>query len=291
MSIRRPSNASSSVAGPLLPISRVAPSTSIMGSRRRAAAIASPSRVCAFSRTRSAASSASKTLRSTMLGVPSSSRSVCCVIACLRCVFVFATSRRQPPVVILLQAAPAVPERVGRLAADARDQNVEVRVPARADAQHGRAVRQTAMDQGEQHVVALLGQLERDLAGLAECVGELVRRLDRQNPALDAMLLAKAFRAFAGWIGQLVVAPGKLESRADLQLHVARRKPAAAQLALREIGPDAIDGSGQQAFELQGGRFDQVAVAVEGCGLIHPSSPWVLSWWERCWHPLRAAAA
>src|SRR3954452_5587430 len=288
MSICRPSKASMRVTGPRAPISRVAPSTSIMGSRRRAAAIASPSRACAFSRTRSAASSASKTLRSTMLGVPSSSRSVCCVIACLRCVVVFATSRRQPPVVILLQAAPAVPERVGRLAADARDQNVEVRVPARADAQHGRAVRQTAMDQDEQYVLALFGQLERDLAGLAERVGELVRRLDRENPAFDAMLLAEAFRAFAGRIGQLVVAPGEFEGRADLQLHLARREPAAAQLALGEIAPGAIDGSGQQAFELQGGRFDQRAVAVEGCGLIHPSSPLVRSWWERCWRRLRA---
>jgi hypothetical protein len=39
-----------------------------MGRRRRAAAIASPSRVCAFSRSRSLPSSASKVARSTAAG-------------------------------------------------------------------------------------------------------------------------------------------------------------------------------------------------------------------------------
>src|SRR6266567_3942680 len=51
------------VTAPRSPISRVVPSTSTMGSRRRAAAIASPSRVWAFSRTRNASSSAWKVLR------------------------------------------------------------------------------------------------------------------------------------------------------------------------------------------------------------------------------------
>jgi len=36
--------------GPFAPVTSTAPSTSTIGSRRRAAAIASPSRVCAFSR-------------------------------------------------------------------------------------------------------------------------------------------------------------------------------------------------------------------------------------------------
>src|SRR5579864_4359399 len=52
-------------------MSGVAPSTSTRGSRRRAAAMASPSFVCAFSRTRNASSSAWKVLRSTSLGAPS----------------------------------------------------------------------------------------------------------------------------------------------------------------------------------------------------------------------------
>ena len=47
------------------PVSGRPGSTSVMGSRRRAAAIASPSRVCAFSRTRSWSSSAWKAARPT----------------------------------------------------------------------------------------------------------------------------------------------------------------------------------------------------------------------------------
>ena len=68
MSCRRPSNASSRVSGPWGPISARLASTSTMGRRRRAAAIASPSRVCAFSRTRSLSSSAWKVARSTAAG-------------------------------------------------------------------------------------------------------------------------------------------------------------------------------------------------------------------------------
>src|SRR6202023_2389629 len=73
MSIRRPSNTSNTVTAPRSPMSDVAPSTSTIGSRRRAAAMASPSLVWAFSRTRNASSSAWKVLRSTILGAPSSS--------------------------------------------------------------------------------------------------------------------------------------------------------------------------------------------------------------------------
>src|ERR1022692_780612 len=70
MSCRRPSNASSRVSGPRGPVSARLASTSTMGRRRRAAAIASPSRVCAFSRTRSRSSSAWKVARPTAAGRP-----------------------------------------------------------------------------------------------------------------------------------------------------------------------------------------------------------------------------
>src|ERR1700728_4164306 len=73
MSNRRPSNTSHSFTGPRSPMSGVALSTSTMGSRRRAAATASPCFVRAFSRTRTASSSAWKVFRSTILGAPSSS--------------------------------------------------------------------------------------------------------------------------------------------------------------------------------------------------------------------------
>src|SRR5947207_15884521 len=47
----RPWNRSRNGTDPSAPVTSTAPSSSTIGSRRRAAAIASPSRVCAFSRT------------------------------------------------------------------------------------------------------------------------------------------------------------------------------------------------------------------------------------------------
>jgi hypothetical protein len=68
MSSRRPSNTSSSVTGPFSPVSLRVPSASTIGNRRRAAAIASPSRVCAFSRASSASLSACHVALSTTAG-------------------------------------------------------------------------------------------------------------------------------------------------------------------------------------------------------------------------------
>jgi hypothetical protein len=68
VSCRRPSNAWSRVSGLWGPISARLASTSTVGSRRRAAAIASPARVCAFSWIRSASSSAWKVARLTAAG-------------------------------------------------------------------------------------------------------------------------------------------------------------------------------------------------------------------------------
>jgi hypothetical protein len=53
-------------------MSGIAPSTSTMGSRRRAAAMASPSFMWPFSRTRNASSFAWKVARSTTSGAPNS---------------------------------------------------------------------------------------------------------------------------------------------------------------------------------------------------------------------------
>jgi hypothetical protein len=68
ISWRRPSNTSRSGTGPPGPVTGIDPSTSTMGSRRRAAAIASPSCVCAFSRTRSSSSWACQLARSVTAG-------------------------------------------------------------------------------------------------------------------------------------------------------------------------------------------------------------------------------
>src|SRR5215475_6767373 len=85
MSCRRPSNASSRVTGPSGPISSRLASTSTMGRRRRAAAIASPSRVWAFSLTRSAAISASKVARSATWGIGLSIMTLSCFVFRVRC--------------------------------------------------------------------------------------------------------------------------------------------------------------------------------------------------------------
>src|SRR3954451_25330002 len=68
ISIRRPSKTSSSGTGPSGPVT-VTGGMSVIGNRRRAAAIASPSRVCAFSRARISSRAARQVARSTTGGV------------------------------------------------------------------------------------------------------------------------------------------------------------------------------------------------------------------------------
>ena len=63
-------------------------------------------------------------------------------------------SGRKPLVVLLLQAAPAVPEWHWLVARCAGDKNVEVHMPASADPEQDRAIRQPATDHGEQHVLS-----------------------------------------------------------------------------------------------------------------------------------------
>ena len=98
--------------------------------------------------------------------------------------------------------------------------------------------------------------------------GELAGRIELDDPALHSVLLAEAGRPLAGRIGQLVVAPDEFERRADLHLHLARRQPVAAQVAVGEIGPDALDRAGQKALDLQRGRLDQRAVVVGGGAFV-----------------------
>src|SRR4051812_46040024 len=66
----RPWNRSRNGTGPSGPTTSTVPSNSTIGSRRRAAAIASPSRVWAFSRTRSSSRAACQVARSTTGGRP-----------------------------------------------------------------------------------------------------------------------------------------------------------------------------------------------------------------------------
>ena len=113
-----------------------------------------------------------------------------------------------------------------------------------------------------------------DLASSIPGEGELSRRIELEYPALQAVLLAEAGRLFARRVRQLAVAPDELERRADLHLHCARGEPLAAQVALGEVGPDALDRPGQQALDLHRGGLGQRAVGVEGSRVRSLSSPW-----------------
>src|ERR1700730_11424601 len=104
------------------------------------------------------------------------------------------------------------------------------------------------MDYGEQHLVALWLQLEGNVAAAAPGDGELAGRIELGDTALHPVLVGEAGRPLAGWVGQLAVAPDELDGRADPHLHLARRQPLTAQVALGEIGPDALDGPGQKAL-------------------------------------------
>src|SRR5436190_10306633 len=88
-----------------------------------------------------------------------------------------AASRRQPALVVLLQAEPAIPERLRRLACRAGDENIEMRVPAGSNLEHGFAVRQAAMDHGEQDPLAPRFQLERHVAAVVPGERDLAQRI------------------------------------------------------------------------------------------------------------------
>ena len=97
-----------------------------------------------------------------------------------------------------------------------------------------------------------------DLAGVVLRTGPGVNRwkpgdevvahclsIELDDPAFHPMLLAKSIRPLARRVGELAVAPDELERRAHLHLHMPRRQPFAAQVAVGEIGPDAFDRTGQ----------------------------------------------
>src|SRR6478735_6189488 len=125
-------------------------------------------------------------------------------------------SGRKPPVVFLLQAAPAFPEWRGLVARGAGDKNIEVHVPAGADLEHGRAVGQTAMGHGEQHALTPWLQFEGDVAAVIPGEGKLARRIEFGDPALHAVLFGEAGRTRAWRVAEFIVAPDQFEGRADL---------------------------------------------------------------------------
>src|ERR1700729_1541327 len=107
-------------------------------------------------------------------------------------------SARDAPVVFGSQATEPVPERFCLLAAKARGQHVEMRVPAGADADHHATGGQAAVDHGQQHLLAPRFERKSYVAVvLSPGEGEFARRIDLDDPALHPMLLAKALRPLA----------------------------------------------------------------------------------------------
>src|SRR5262245_33402899 len=116
-------------------------------------------------------------------------------------------SGRDPALVVLLQAGPAVPERLRLRAAGAGDQHVEVHVPTGADFQQGGTVGQAPMDHAEQHLVTPGRQFEAYLAAPLPGDGELARRIALGDAALHPVLVAETRRPLSGRVGELIVAP------------------------------------------------------------------------------------
>src|SRR5215510_12671868 len=271
---RRPSNRSSKLALPLGPSNSYFFSTASHGIRRRLAASASRARVNSFSFTSSCWRAASHSCGETIGGVFIVMSSFSVQVQC-SCATPGFSSGRQPLLVFLLQARPAVPEWLRLLAGRARDQDVEVHVPAGSDLEQGFAARQAPMSHGEQHLVALWFQLEGHVAAALPGEGELAGWIELGDPALHSVLIAEARRPLAGRIGQLVIAPDKFEWRTDLQLHLARRQPLATQFAVRQIRPDALDGPGHKALNLQRGGLNQSTIGVRRRAFAHYLLPFL----------------
>jgi hypothetical protein len=163
-------------------------------------------------------------------------------------------------VVVGLQAAPAVPEWLGRSAMHVRDENIEVDVPTGTNHQRHGSIWQAAMGDRKQDVFVFRFKLEGDVAS-APRERELARRIKFSDAALHALLIGKARWPLPRRAGQLVVAPDEFELGADLQIHLTGGEPLTTEIAFGDIGPDALDFTGQKSLDLERRRLDQRPVA------------------------------
>src|SRR5438552_5229109 len=191
------------LALPLGPSNLYAFSTASHGIRRRSAAMASRAWVNSFSFTSNFWRAASHSCADTTL--------VCMANLLFVAMLVAFTSGRQPAVVFLLQAGPAIPEWRRFLVAGAGDQDIEMHMPAGADLEHGRTIGQTPMDHGEQHARAFRLQFERNVAAVVPGDRKLAERIELGDPALHPVLFGKVCRSLARRIVELVVAPAQFE--------------------------------------------------------------------------------
>src|SRR5258708_13964274 len=119
------------------------------------------------------------------------------------------------------------------------------------------------MHDGEQHVLAAWRELVGDLSVAAHVpgVGEHAHRLEAGALALDlALPLFLVLRRRVRVVGQLGVAEVEAERAAEAQVELAGGEPFGALVGLGQVGPDALDGAGQQALHFHGAGLD------ESCG-------------------------
>src|SRR5882672_168664 len=132
--------------------------------------------------------------------------------------------------------------------------------PAAADGGLERpVVRQPVMD-GEEHVLALWRELIGHLrfpALPAPGVRQQAQGFEARDRARGGVLARAHGAGGRGFVGETLVVEMQLDAAAHAQLELARGEPGGALLRFGEVGPDALDGPGQQALEADGGGFDQ----------------------------------
>src|SRR5258708_465020 len=119
------------------------------------------------------------------------------------------------------------------------------------------------MHDGEQHVLAAWRELVGDLSVAAHVpgVGEHAPRLEAGALALDlAFPLFLVLRRRVRVVRQLGVVELEADRAAEAQVELAGGEPFGALVGLGQVGPDALDGAGQQALHFHGAGLD------ESCG-------------------------
>jgi len=116
------------------------------------------------------------------------------------------------------------------------------------------------MGEDEAGGLGLRGEGEGDL-GIAPCETEEAGRVALKDVTLDSAAVAGVIRGrlLAGEGGVVEV---ELDLAAGAEVHGARGEPCGAFVGVREVGPNALDGSGQEACEAQFARVDEFAVGV-----------------------------
>src|SRR5258708_32615643 len=152
--------------------------------------------------------------------------------------------------VFLLEPGVRSPERPRLDAIQQVGEDAAVHVPAADHARRQGGAIDAAMDDHQQHVLAARRELV-DHLGVAAVplpgVREQPHRLEARDDTFEAALpLALALLRAR----ELVVVELQADAPADAQLELARRQPCGPLIGLGDVRPDALDGTGQQAFDL-----------------------------------------